>query len=103
MWLDLKRSDLRRGDRGMLKRNAELVLGFLFAAVFWIAVLGWVTSYVPTEIEKQECQQAAKKSGRKTEECKTFWERTTSDPVAFYALGTFVFTAVVGISTYFLW
>jgi hypothetical protein len=30
----------------MLKRP-ELVLGFLAASLFWIAVLGWATSYSP--------------------------------------------------------
>jgi hypothetical protein len=87
----------------MIKRNAEIVLGFFVATIFWIAVLGWITSYVPTEVEKQECQQAAKKRGGKPEECKTFWEKTTSDPIAFYGFWTFVFTAVVGVSTTFLW
>jgi hypothetical protein len=88
----------------MLRRlNPEIALGFLIATILWIGVLGWSLSYAPTEIEKKECQEATKKSGRKTEECKTFWERTTSDPIALYALGSFIFTAVIGVSTSLLW
>jgi hypothetical protein len=89
----------------MLKRliNGEIALGFLSATVFWICVLGWQAANAPTEKEKQECYEAAKKSGHKTEDCKTFWERTTSDPIAFYTLGTFIFTAVIGAATGLLW
>src|ERR1700733_2737725 len=80
----------------MLKRP-EIVLGFLASGVFWIAVLGWATSYdAPTEQQKKECYQAAQKTSRNTEECKTFWERTTSDPVA-------MFTLVLAFSTIGLW
>lgn len=81
----------------MLKRlNPEISLGFLLAAVFWAGVLGWQASYSFTEIEKQECQQAAQKAGHKTEECKSLWEKTTSDPVA-------LFTFVLAVSTIGLW
>lgn len=66
------------------------------ASAFWIAVLVWATSYSPTKEEEQACYDAAKKSGRQTEECKTFWERTTSDPIA-------TFTFVLAISTVGLW
>lgn len=83
--------------------NPEIALGFLVATIFWAAVLGWQASYAPTEKEKQKCYETAKSSGRKTEECKTFWERTTSDPIALYNFGVFVFTGVLGISTIFLW
>jgi hypothetical protein len=78
------------------KRTSEIVLGFLTATVFWTGVLGWQSSYQPTEIEKQECQAAAKKAGHKTEECKSLWEKTSTDPVAF-------FTFVLSISTIGLW
>ena len=60
------------------------------------AVAGWQSAYAPTEKEKNECREAAQKTGFKTEECKTFWERTTSDPIAF-------FTLVLGFSTVGLW
>src|SRR5579859_3381229 len=82
----------------MLKRltNGEFVLAMLVASLFWIAVLVWVTSYSPRDPDKKACYQAAEKSGRSTEECKTFWERTTSDPVA-------MFTLVLAISTVGLW
>ena len=82
----------------MLKRliNGEIALGFLIATLFWIAVLGWATSYAPTEPEKEACYQTAKQAGSQTEECKTFWERTTSDPVA-------MFTLVLAFSTVGLW
>jgi hypothetical protein len=74
----------------------EIVLGFLISTVFWIAVLGWATSYSPSEREKQDCYEAAKKSGHQTEGCKTFWEKTTSDPIA-------TFTLVLAFSTVGLW
>jgi hypothetical protein len=77
-------------------RNAELVLGALFATMFWTGIRGWRDSYSATEKEKQECYETAAKSGQKSDECKTFWERTTSDPVAF-------FTLVLAVSTVGLW
>jgi hypothetical protein len=83
--------------------RGEVAVGFYLSTFFWVAALGWVTSYVPTDFEKQECQKAAQTNGGKIENCKTFWERTTSDPVAFFAFGTFVFTGVLAISTGFLW
>jgi hypothetical protein len=76
--------------------RSEIALGALLATIFWIGVLGWQASYTPTESEKQECQDAAKKAGRKTEECKSLWEKTTTDPVAF-------FTFVLAVSTISLW
>jgi hypothetical protein len=83
--------------------DPKIAIGFLAATLFWICALGWQASYAPTERQKQECQDAAKAGGPKAEECKSFWERTTSDPVAFYTLGVFIFTGVLGISTIFLW
>src|SRR4051812_35618615 len=83
--------------------NAEIALGFLLATIFWTGVLGWQAAYAPTEREKQECRDAAAKSGHKTEECKSVWERTTSDPVALYTFGLFLFTGVLGLSTIGLW
>jgi hypothetical protein len=82
----------------MLRRliNGEIALGFLLATLFWIAALGLATSYAPTNPEKEACYQASAKSGRSTEECKTFWEKTTSDPVA-------TFTLVLAFSTVGLW
>jgi hypothetical protein len=76
--------------------RAEIVFGFLIATVFWAAVLGWQAAYAPTDSEKQKCHEAAERSGHKGEECKTLWERTTSDPVAF-------FTFWLSISTIGLW
>jgi hypothetical protein len=32
--------------------NGEIALGFYISAVFWIAVLGWVTSFAPSSQEK---------------------------------------------------
>lgn len=84
-------------------RIPEIALGSLLASVIWVGLLGWQAAYAPTEQEKQECYEAAKKSGHKTEECKTLWERTTSDPVALFTLGIFIFTAILGVSTIFLW
>ena len=68
----------------------------MFATLFWISALGWLTSYAPTDPEKEACYQAAAKSGRSTDECKTFWEKATSDPVA-------LFTLVLALSTLGLW
>jgi hypothetical protein len=76
--------------------RGEIALGFFFSAIFWIVVLGWITSFNPSPEEKEACYQAASKSGRSTEECKTFWEKTTSDPIAF-------FTLVLAFSTIGMW
>ena len=76
--------------------RAEIVFGFLIGSVFWTATLGWQAAYAPTDVEKQKCYDAAHKAGHKSEECKTVWEKTTSDPVAF-------FTLVLAISTVGLW
>src|SRR5437763_190971 len=76
--------------------RGEIALGFYLATVVWVGVLGWQAAYAPTDLEKQKCQDAAHKSGHKTEECKSLWERTTTDPVAF-------FTFVLSISTIGLW
>src|SRR5262249_22617805 len=49
-----------------------------------------------TEAQKNECYEAAKHAGHKSEECKSLWERTTTDPVA-------LFTLVLALSTVGLW
>lgn len=78
------------------KSRPEIALGFALATVFWIGVLGWQASHTPHEVDDQRCQQAAREAGLKQEECKTFWERTTADPVA-------LFTLVLAVSTIGLW
>ena len=83
--------------------NAEIAIGFLVASVFWIGVVAWQSSYSPNENEKHQCEESARKSGQKSEECKTIWERTTSDPVALFTFGIFIFTTVLAVSTGFLW
>jgi len=78
----------------MLKRiNPEISLGFVIASLFWIAVLGWQSSYSLPENEKQRCYEEA---GHKDEECKTFWERTTSDPIAFFTFTLSMVTLALG-------
>jgi len=90
--------------RGLLKLlNAEIVFGFLIATVFWIGILGWQAAYAPSEIEKRQCEESARQSGHKAEECKTLWERTTTDPVAFFTFWLVVSTVGLGISTSLLW
>jgi hypothetical protein len=42
-------------------RNAELVLGALFATMVWAGVWGWHDSYALTGKQKNECYEAAKK------------------------------------------
>jgi hypothetical protein len=76
--------------------NPEIVLGFLIATIFWATILGWQAAYAPTEQEKDACNQAAKQTGHKTEECKSLWEKTTTDPVP-------LFTLVLAFSTIGLW
>jgi hypothetical protein len=76
--------------------RGEIALGFYLAALFWTPVVGWINSFTLTEEQKNECYEAAKEAARKTEECKTIWEKTTSDPVAF-------FTFVLAVSTIGLW
>jgi hypothetical protein len=87
---------LRLGDDMSRWLRGELALGFILASLFWIAILGWIESYAPTEAQKQECYEAAKRTGHKNEECKSLWEKTTSDPVA-------LFTLVLAFSTVGLW
>jgi hypothetical protein len=84
-------------------RIPEMALGALFASLLWAGIWGWSDSYAPSEKQKQECQEAAQKSGAKTDECKSLWERTTSDPIALYTFGVFIFTGVLGVSTLALW
>lgn len=84
-----------RGNQQMLRRP-EIILGFLIATIFWIGVLGWTTSYSTIEQTKQTCSESAEKIGRDYAERKTFWERTTSDPIA-------TFTLVLAVSTVGLW
>jgi hypothetical protein len=79
------------------------VVGFLIATLFWIGILGWQAAYAPTEMEKQKCYEAAHNGGHKSEECKSLWERTTSDPVAFFTLWLVIFTAGLTVSTVLLW
>lgn len=76
--------------------NSEITLGALLATIFWIGILGWQASYLPTEMEKQACQEMTKKTDRKADDCKNLWEKTTSDPIAF-------FTFVLAVSTIGLW
>jgi hypothetical protein len=83
--------------------NPEIALGFLVATILWMGVLGWQASYAPTDSEKRQCEEAAHKSGHKSEECKTLWERTTSDPVAFFTFWLVVSTIGLGVSTVLLW
>ena len=78
------------------KLNPEICLGFLTASLFWIGVVIWQSSYTPTEKQKDECYETAKKIGLKVDECKTFLEKTTSDPVA-------LFTLALAVSTLGLW
>jgi hypothetical protein len=87
----------------MKRLNPEIALGFLIATVLWIGVLGWQASYAPTDSEKRQCEESATKTGHKTEECKTLWERTTTDPVAFFTFWLVVFTGGLGVSTVMLW
>jgi hypothetical protein len=83
--------------------RAEIVFGFLIATVFWTAILGWQAAYAPTDAEKQKCYDSAEQSGHNREECKSIWERTTSDPVAFFTFWLVVSTIGLGISTLMLW
>jgi hypothetical protein len=76
--------------------NPEISLGFLVASLFWIGVVGWQSSHAPAEKQNAECYEAAKKTGYKNEECKTFWERTTNDPIA-------LFNLILAFSTVGLW
>jgi hypothetical protein len=76
--------------------NGEFALAVLATSLFWIAVLACGTSYTLTDRQKEACYQAAANGGHDIEKCKSFWEKTTSDPVA-------AFTLVLAISTIGLW
>ena len=71
-------------------------MGFMIASLLWVAVVCWVTSYAPTDPERAACYQAAAKGVNGVAECKSFWEKTTSDPIA-------AFTLVLAVSTIGLW
>ena len=58
--------------------------------------LGWQASYRPTDDERSQCERSTSGDTHKSDECKNLWERTTTDPVAF-------FTFVLSISTIGLW
>src|SRR5690242_20383822 len=75
--------------------NGEFVLAFLWSALIWAAVAGYLVSYAPTEQVRIACYQAAAKSGHGMEDCKNFWDKATSDPVA-------LFTLVLGVATILL-
>jgi hypothetical protein len=66
-------------------------------------VLGWQAAYAPTDAQKQECYDTAEKEGHKSEECKTLWEKATSDPVAFFTLWLVIFRGGLTVSTILLW
>jgi hypothetical protein len=76
--------------------NGEIAIGFFVAGLFWMAAYGLLVSYTPTTAEKEYCYQAAAKSGHDTRECESFWEKTTSDPIA-------LFTLILAFSTVGLW
>jgi hypothetical protein len=80
----------------MRRLNPEISLGFFVASLFWIGIVGWQSSYSPTEKQKDECYEAAKNTGYKNDECKTIWEKTTSDPIA-------LFNLILAFSTVGLW
>ncbi|MET4368426.1 hypothetical protein ABIA99_001105 [Bradyrhizobium sp. LB12.1] len=83
--------------------RAEIVFGFLIGSVFWAAILGWQAANAPTDAEKQECYEAARHAGHKSEECKSLWEKTTSDPVAFFTLVLAISTIGFWVATIFLY
>jgi hypothetical protein len=87
----------------MKRLNPEISVGFLLASLFWIGVLGWQSSYSPTERQKDECYETAKKTGYKADECKSFWERTTSDPIALFNLILAFSTVGLWVATIFLY
>jgi hypothetical protein len=78
------------------KRYPEIALGFLLASLFWIGILGWQASHSSDNNHAEECIEIAKKAGFKTDECKSFLQRSASDPVA-------AFTLVLSLSTIALW
>lgn len=81
----------------MLKRlNPEITIGLLLASLFWIGVIGWQSSYSLSGNEQQRCYEEILKTQHKSEECKSFWERTTSDPVAFFTFTLTVVTLALG-------
>jgi hypothetical protein len=77
-------------------RNAELVLGALGSTLLWVALFTWLASYTPSEKQKEECFARVKTGNLKLDECKNFWEKVASDPIAF-------FTIVLAFSTVGLW
>jgi hypothetical protein len=70
-----------------------------------IVVIVWLHS-PPLPLQPQHDPQSEKKYEHghgKDERGKSFWERTTTDPVALFTFGLFVFTTVLAASTVGLW
>lgn len=99
----------RRSVRGPLasllttfvRPNPEFLAGFLFGIIFLISASLWTSAYFQEAPNKQKCDAETKSGSKKTEECKTFWQRTTYDPAGFF---TFCLVIVGGAqAAFFIW
>lgn len=86
-----------------MRRNIpEIVLGALLAvAVFAMGFLA--SSVLPPQPPDKAAYQEAKTEAPKDQPPKTFWQRTTDDPVAFFTLIITIFTGVSVFSNVMLW
>jgi hypothetical protein len=85
----------------VLKFARRYVVWLAGAAMVLLAIAGIQSLRVPLAAsEYQECLKGAQSAKRKSNECKpyeTMWERTASDPVAFYTLWLTAFTGVLAV------
>ena len=83
------------------------VVGILALAIVSLAVLGTVSFRAPVPSQAyQECLKTAQEHHAKPAECKayeTLWERTLTDPVAYYTLWLTLFTAALAVTGIAQW
>jgi hypothetical protein len=79
-------------------QKALEIAAFFAAILFFLALVGLIVLYSSKPAPEPTQQQGSEQHESKDEgakEGKSFWQRTTEDPVAFFTLWLVVFTAVL--------
>jgi hypothetical protein len=74
------------------------IVAVLAAIVFAVALVGLIILYSsqpPNEPEQQQHSEKYEASQQKRELSKSFWQRTTEDPIAFFTLWLAIFTMIL--------
>lgn len=94
----------KRLDSSLARRGVLWILG---GAMVVLAVTGALSLRAPVPTQAyQECLKAAQEHHPKQAQCKSdesLWERTLSDPVAYYTLWLTLFTAALAITGVAQW